>query len=143
LAQVGRDGKVWLGTPKKVLDLVKTSRYSGGNMKGHPMKGDTEIEVEAFTFDQLPCLEWGLSRECDTDPTRTTTVEIQSGDCAPHTTIRFCPAKADADVYHVLWWCYSGGGEIFRAFTILKGESTGYGLLVRILNVIDNYKEGE
>ena len=106
------------------------------------MHGDTDIIVTTFQEDGLPALEWALSREIDPDEDKTTTVDVRSGQNTPHTTIRFSPAKADANTYHVLWWCYAGGGEQYRTFTISKGDSSGYGLVKRILGVIDRHREG-
>ena len=101
------------------------------------MQGDTEITD--YHFDELPALEWHMSRECSADDLQTTTVEIRSGDSVPHTTIRMVPSKHDPICYHVLWWTFNKGDDLFHAFTICADGGNGYDFLRRVLDVVSGH----
>ena len=108
------------------------------------MNADTDIEITDYHFDELPALEFYLSRECSADDNKYTTLEIRSGENVPHTTIRMVPAMEDPTTYYCLWWTYNQGDDLFHAFAMPLGDSNGYDMLRRILAILDRHtKEGD
>ena len=102
---------------------------------------DTDIEITDHHFDELPALEFCMSRDCVADDNRTTTLELRLGQSSPHTTVRIVPTTAEDGTYHILWWTSLKGDDLFHAFTMDVGESYGYEMIRRILGIMLRYRE--